>query len=92
MKTLCEYRFINNKRIAIELLNAKDIKKNKVNKADNFMLVFESGKGKRFNRTAFGLRADEMLQIITLIGYALYVGISGFNINYLRGYNGFDFK
>ena len=92
IKVLCEYKFANNKRIAIELVDAKEIRKRGLNKCDNFVLVFETGKGKRFNRVAFGLRADEMMQIATLTNYALWKTVSTYSLSTLRGYNGFKFN
>ena len=88
MKVLCEYKFINNKKIRVELIGATEIKKRGLNAPDHFVLVFKEGR----ERTEIGLRPDEMVQLITLLSYALYVGIDGYRVKCLKGYNGFKFK
>ena len=89
MKILCQYKFKNNKSFRVELLEtAKEIKKRGFNKPDHFALVFQAGE----DETAFGLRPDEVVQLITLLSYGLYMGVKEYGIKLLKGYNGFKFK
>jgi hypothetical protein len=88
MKLLCQYKFKNKKAIKVYFLTEKEAVKNELNNVDNFMLVFETP-GKKHK---VGLRPDEITQIITLLGYSLFVGVDGYMLKPLKGYNGFKFN
>lgn len=85
MKKLCEYKFTNNKTIRVYYAPNKEVKELGMNKYDNFILGFKTRK----EETQMGLRGDEMVQVITLLGYALYVGLGD---RLLKNYNGFWFN
>lgn len=86
MKILAKYKFTNNKTIQVVWLNPKDIKRLKVAKVDNFLLEFIDGK----KTTGFGLRPDEVTQLIILLSYALWKATSAYTIGLFKGYNGFN--
>lgn len=88
MKKLCEYKFKNDKSISVEFYTEKEVKKKFRNKVDAFGLVFQNGD----NRTVMGLRPDEISIIIALLGYALHNGIKTYDMEALKGYNGFGFR
>lgn len=88
MKKLASYKFKNDKEISVEFYTHKETKKKFKNKVDTFGLVFRNGK----NRTVMGLRPDEITIIISLLGYALHNGVKTYDMEALKGYNGFGFR
>lgn len=86
MKILSEYKFHNKKAIRLVYRTKKETKEIGLPICDAFVLEFDAGGEK----TAVGLRPDEMVIIIRVLSDALFKGIENYDIGVLRGYNGFS--
>lgn len=85
MRILSEYKFNNNKAMQVVLFTKREAKRKGMPDCDRLAikLIYPD------DTTLVGIRPDEILILISLLGEGMFKAIEAFRIGHLKGYNGF---